>query len=448
MADLRTNRLINKPKTRIEKFTDRYNMLNDNFDYMVHNHLINIYSKANDLKLNKQLDLTNNIYKTIVTKISRVYSFGVNRTFSNETAKELYKELQIDKIMKEANMYVNAFNDVLLQVSWNYKLNKPRLIFRYPHKTKVILDEYDNPKEVEYFVEVMDSKKEKWAYWSEDEHYYKIYDGDKFTVEYLEDNEDGRNPYGALPFVFMQNGFRDGLFFDQYSGDDLVYITLDNAVYNTFKNYLIKWQSFKQLVVTGSNIGELEGQLLDPSTALTASGDNVNIDLLDLTADLSQLRETLQDSANAVAINYNISPSQFRMTSQVTSGFAMQMENASLDEFTKEQQQDFIGYEKELFKLLTIISEVEGSSINSDFAIEFNEPTYSEAKEVRLDNYVKEIDLGLKSPSEILAEIKKIPVEEAKRLLDENISERNRLYNRVEAGTQLNFDTTAEALGL
>jgi hypothetical protein len=124
------------------------------------------------------------------------------------------------------------------------------------------------------------------------------------------------------------------------------------------------------------------------------------------------------------------------------------MENSSLDEFTKEQQQDFVNYEKELFKLLTIISEVEGSSLNSDFSIEFNEPNYSESKDVRLNNYVKEIDLGLKAPSEILAQIKKIPIEEAKRMLEDNIAERNALYNRVQATNQLNFDTTAQALGL
>ena len=226
-----------KTTNRLNKFSRRYDMYNDNFEGQVKTHLSAIYTKASTLRLDKQLDLTNNIFKTIVCKISRAYSFGITREFTDENNEQVYKDLSINKTMKEANRYLNAFNDVLLQVSWDYSTNKPRLIFRLPHKTKVELDEYDRPKEVEYFISKCGDgdKKEKWAYWSATEHYYKIYDGEEVSVEYPEGNEEGTNPYKVLPFVFMQNGFRDGVFFDEYSGDDLAYITLDNSVYSTFK---------------------------------------------------------------------------------------------------------------------------------------------------------------------------------------------------------------------
>ena len=437
-----------RKRSRVEEFKRRYDMFNDNYRYQVVQHLVDIYSKANEIRLDKQLDVTNNIYKTIVEKISRVYSFGTTREFSNDDMIEVYKRLSVDKYMKEANMFVNAYNDILLQVSWNYKTEEPRLIFRYPHKTKVILDEYEDPKEVEYFIEMIDDKYEKWAYWSDEEHYYKIYDGENHKVEFAEGNEEGVNPYGVLPFVFMQNGFRDGTFFDEYTGQDLISITLDNCIYNTFKNYLIKWQSFKQLTVTGSNIGELQGQVLDPSTALTASGDNVNIDVLDLQADLKQLDETIQSSANNVAINYNISPSQFRMSGQVSSGFALQMENASLDEYTMEQQQDFTHYEKQLFDLLLVVMETNGKPIASDFSIQFNSPRYKEAESSQIDVSIKRIDLGLISASEVIANERGITIDEAKAILDENLAERNKVYEKVNTGTELDFTSTADALGL
>lgn len=440
---------------RQTKFALRYDMFNDNYAYQVQRHLLDIYSKADDIKLDRQMDLTNNIYKTIVNKVSRVYSFGVEREFTNEETLELYKELRIDKVMKEANTFTNAFNDILLQVSWNYDEDKPRLIFRYPHKTKVKLDEYDRPEEVEYFVSSSDEG-EKWSFWSATEHYYKIYDkasvfskdDTTFTIEYTEDNQEGVNPYGILPFVFMQNGFRDGMFFDEHTGQDLVSITLDNAVYSTFKNYLIKWQSFKQLVVTGSGIGELSGQLMDPSTALTVSGEDAKIDLLDLQADLKQLDEVLQSSANNVAINYNISPSQFRMSGQVSSGFALQMENASLDEYTKEQQEDFLIYEKQLFDLLNTIMEVEASTNLGEVTIKFSEPKYQESRTVEVDTITKEVDLGLLKISEVIAKEQGITEEEAKKQLEENLQERNKIYQKLDSGNQLNFETTAEELGL
>ena len=434
-------------QSRLNKFALRYAMYNDNFESQVKKHLTAIYTKASEIRLDKQLDLTNNIYKTIVYKTSRVYSFGMQRDISHDDVAELYRDMDISKTMKEANRYVNAFNDVLLQVSWDDKKEQPRLIFRLPHKTLVSLDEYDHPSEVEYYVSTED-KKEKWAYWSASEHYYKIYEGEDYIVEYPEDNENGVNPYGELPFVFMQNGFRDGNFFDAFTGDDLGYITLDNAVYSTFKNYLIKWQSFKQLVVTGSNIGELSGQLLDPSTALTASGQDVKIDLLDLQADLRQLDDTLQSASNNVAINYNISPAQFRMSSSVTSGFAMQMENTSLDEFTLEQQNDFVRYETDLFYLMQLISSANGAAFNSDFAITFNKPAYAESKADTLASNVLELDLGLRSATEIIMADRNIDEVEAQEILAVNLAERNKVYKKVDESQGLNMSTTAEAMGL
>lgn len=445
--------ILNKQDTivfaqdRRSKFALRYEMFNDNFAPQVKKHLTDIYQKASTIGIDRQMDLTNNIYKNIVNKISRVYSFGCTREFSNPDTEQLYRDLKISKIMKEANLYANAFNDVLLQVSWNYEKQIPKLIFRYPHKTRVELDEYSEPKEVEYFVSA-DGSKEKWAYWTKEEHYYKIYDKDEMKIEYPDGNEQGINPYGILPFVFMQNGFRDGAFFDEYNGQDLVYITLDNAVYSTFKNYLIKWQSFKQLVITGNNIGSFSGQMLDPSSALTASGENVSVNLLDLTADLEQLRSTIESAANNVAINYNISPSQFRLSGQVSSGFALQMENTNLDEYTREQQADFVDYEKELFALMKAIILVEQGNDIGDFSIKFQEPTYQESKSVELDATIKEVDLGLKSVSEVIAQQKGISIDEAKAMLDENLAERNKVYNKVDNGTKLNFDTTAQQMGL
>ena len=230
------------------------------------------------------------------------------------------------------------------------------------------------------------------------------------------------NPYGVLPFVVMQNGFRDGEFFDEYSGDDLVNITLDNAIYNTFKNYLIKWQSFKQLVVTGTNVGQIDGQILDPASALTAEGEDTNISLLDLQANLTQLVETIEASSSTVAVNYNISPNQFRMTGAVSSGFALQMENKALDEFTEEQQKDFVMYEKELLKLIGIVG---GLTATEEVDITFNPIRYSESMTDTLNAYEKSIQLALKSPVEIIADLRGVEDDEAKLIYEQNIKERN-----------------------
>jgi len=60
--------------TREDKFYLRYQMYNDNFKDQVLDRLKEIYEKASQIKIDKQLDLTNNIYTTLVERISRVYT--------------------------------------------------------------------------------------------------------------------------------------------------------------------------------------------------------------------------------------------------------------------------------------------------------------------------------------------------------------------------------------
>lgn len=415
--------------TREDKFYLRYKMLNDDFKEQVLNRLKEIYEKASQIKIDKQLDLTNNIYTTIIERTSRVYNFGSDREVGSEELNNVYKQLRINKTMNQANIYLNAFNDVLLQVAWNSKKDIPKLIFRLPHKTKVTLDENNEPATVEYYVDKKEDS-ERWAYWSDTEHYYKIYDNQgEFKKESI--NKNDSNPYGSLPFVFMQNGFRDDEFFNMFSGDDMINITLDNAVYNTFKNYLIKWQSFKQLVVTGNNIGALDGQMLDPASALTAQGEDVKIELLDLQANLEELRRTIDASAEKVALNYNISPSSFNLTSQATSGFSKMMENAGLDEFTRNQQDDFVQYENELNELLVLIGKVNNKNYTGDFNIKITKPFYPESREVSVNVYEKEMSLGLINPVQILMNEKNIDEEEAKTQYENNLELRNKAYKKT-----------------
>lgn len=433
--------------TREQRFYYRYQMYNDNYRELVLRRMLEIYPKAYDVLLTAQIDLTNNIFKKIVNRISRVYAFGAQRMIENETTKEIYKQLNVESFMIEADKKLNAFNDLLIHIAWDYKNNRPALIFRYPHSTKVEIDNFGNVEEVEYLVE-KDKDSEKWAYWTEKEHYYKIIDKkNKVKIEYVEGNENGINPYGVLPFVFMNNQFRDsGVFFDEFGGDDLINITLDNSIYSTFKNYLIKWQSFKQIVVTGSNVGAISGQMLDPSQALTASGQDVDIKLLDLQSNLQQLNDVLKDSVNQVALNYDISPQAFMMTQQVQSGFALQMQNLALDERTLLRQKDFVEYENQLNKLILLVCKVNGINLTeNDFSIIVNPPTYPKSETEQLEIWTKEIDMAIKSPVEILAEINDLTDEEASVKLNNNIAKRNELYNKVQT-QQLNDATTLQAL--
>ena len=434
-----TNRIF----TRVDKFRLRYEMYNDNFRQQVIYKLGKIYRAFKLLNLDVQINDNNNIYKHIINGISNVYSYGVDRTFEDEAAQVLYQELRINKIMTQANRYMNAFNDVLLQVSWAD--DKPKLMLRLPHLTEV---EYSNGHLhcVKYYIQMLDKNTEQWAYWSADEHYYIERKGGTEKIVAVEDNDEMINPFGVLPFVVMHNGWRDESFFDAYTGDDLVNGTIDLAVHLTFLNHIIKSQSFKQLVGKGDNVGEMLGQVLDPLSILTLTGQNTEIQVLDMQSNYEQLHKVTQEMANNLAINYGISPNQFRMSGSPTSGFALKMENVKLDRFTVEQQQDFKMYEKELYKLIQMVSEYYGTTISGDINVNFVEPTYPESEQEQMTSARERIDLGLTSPHEILMQHDPdLTAEEAVIKVNDNISKRNEMLDKIRGGATI-VETTSAVL--
>jgi len=445
--DIRST-VFTAPTNRLKKFALRYAMYNDNYNNQVISKLGQIYRAFAQLKLDVQINDNNNIYKQVINAISNVYSFGVDREFENEDNQELYNNLRINKVMSQANRYVNAFNDVLIQVSWDSNKEQPKIMLRLPHQTEVGY----NQGEVEwvaYFVEMTgkDNDTERWAYWSDTEHYYVDKQNGEDKIVAVEDNEEMVNPFGVLPFVYLHNGWRDEDFFDKYTGDDLTGGTIDMAVHLTFLNHIIKTQSFKQLVGKGDNVGELLGQVLDPLSILTLTGQNTEISVLDLQSNYDQLHKVAQELANNLAISYGVSPSQFRMTSQASSGFALQMENLKLDRFTLEQQADFKMYEKELFTLIGQVSEYYGQTIAGEMTVDFVEPNYPASQSDQLDIDIKAIDLGLTSPHKVLMRNNPDLTEEDARVdVDDNINARNEMLNKVKTGGSLT-DTMA-ALGL
>jgi len=442
------NKTFDTGTNRLKKFALRYSMYNDNYNNQVVSKLGQIYRAFAQLKLDVQINDNNNIYKQVINATSNVYSFGVDRTFESDDAKALYNDLRIDKTMAQANKYMNAFNDVLVQVSWDSKKEQPKIMLRLPHQTEVGYSQGE-VEWVAYFVEMVgkDNDTERWAYWSSEEHYYIDKTSGEDKIVAVEDNDEMVNPFGVLPFVYLHNGWRDESFWDMYTGDDLTGGTIDMAVHLTFLNHIIKTQSFKQLVGKGDNVGELLGQVLDPLSILTLTGQNTEISVLDLQSNYEQLHKVAQELASNLAIAYGVSPSQFRMTSQASSGFALQMENLKLDRFTLEQQSDFKVYEQALFTLIGDVSDYYGKAINGEMTVDFVEPNYpaSETEQLTIDQ--QSIDLGLSSPHKVLMRNNPDLTEEDARVdVDDNINARNDMLNKVKTGGSLN-DTMA-ALGL
>jgi hypothetical protein len=162
-----------------------------------------------------------------------------------------------------------------------------------------------------------------------------------------------------------------------------------------------------------------------------------------------QLHRVITELGNELAINYGISPNQFRMTSQVSSGFALQMENIRLDRNTLEQQAEFKGYERELFNMIRLVSEYYSKKIDDTFNIDFKEPFYPTDKTTSTQNNKELIDLGLISSAEILMnENPDLTEAEAIIKVKNNLSARNEMLQRINSFGMINQNETRAKLGL
>ena len=435
--------LIKDSKDRRDKFNLRYKMYHDDYKKQVELKLGQIYRAFVELKLDVQINKNFNIFKRVINDISGAYTSKPTREFTNEEFKDMYSIGRVNKYMKRCEQYVNAFNDILLQVDYDEEKGKPKLIIRTPDKFVVEMDDNDNIVSIAYIVGLTDSSTIRWAYWSEKEHYYIDETNGETNKVTIEGNEEKVNPYGILPFVVMQNGVRDYGFFDTTTGDDLADGTIDAAVHLTFLNHIIKSQSFKQLIGKGDNLQQLEGQVLDPLTILTLSGQNTDIDVLDLQSNYEQLWKTINDMASNLSIGYGVSPSQFTLSGDAQSGFALQLQNIKRDTKVIESQDDFTYYERELFEVLKVVSGKEG-----DMTIDFPPITYPMSTQEKLDSISKGIDLALTSPQEeLMKEDANLSEEEADTIVKDNIAKRNTLLVKTEQSS-VNVATTAAALGV
>lgn len=443
---------VNDEASRILKFSRRKNMLNDNFYELVKKELGNVVTSASETGLIDQIDDTNNLFTMVIEEISRVYDQEPTRTFSEDEKTQedmtlLYEELKLTRMLKQSNIYMNAFNDVLLQVGYDSDTGKYNLMLRTPDHTIVVHDEFLNPTEV-YIFQGMEDGVQTWKGYTAESIFDVLVESanDVKTADRIDEQE---NPIKVLPFVVIHRGFRDDSFWQVYKGDALVKGNIQVAIKLTFLNQLIKFQSFKQIVATAESGSpkNLNGAIIDPSTVLYLFGEGSKIDTLDLESNYKMLWETIQGINQNIATNYKISPNMFKLTAIPQSGFSLQMENVKLDKFVKDQQADYVGTEKEVFNLLTIIDTAlgVGQIKGENPGVIFPEPSYPKSDMEVLNEQEKKVAMGKTSIPKILAEEQGIEEDEAVKQYDDNLASRNKGNQKVTTGT-LNIEGTGAAL--
>ena len=306
---------------------------------------------------------TVNMTRRLIDRISLVYKNPPERTCEDER----YFELTEDKdfLMKRIERMHNLLGTIALQVVWKEDrfIYIPRFVF------EPVFDYNDpmNPIGIVYPVaKTTDSKyntqEDVFVYWDNERHY-------KFdsSGKILHINEEDINPYGVLPFVFIQPNHQIDEFWNDGKGKDICKGNMQIDVAMTQLQHHIR-KAGGQFVI--------EGQVNTNDVKLGLNKvvviDNGTMQNLNPNVDINSIVEGIKFQLQQLAINHHIS-FDFGINGS-KSGVALKVENVALLEAREDDVEKFNRQEKEIYEIEKVISEVEANiNLPEDMTINFTE---------------------------------------------------------------------------
>jgi len=407
------------------------------------------------------IDTSNNLMRRITKELSDVYREEHQRTITPKASEKRYGDItggdegmfSINQRLNRANFLLNGLNDLVFQI--HVFGDHIDLGILTPDQITVF-ENPDNPSVIDAiaiedsFRDVDGAIKRQWVFWSPTRHFIIDENYRKVSVP---GNEEMISPYRDLniqnesffPFVPVHSADRDGCFFDENTGSDLIEATKLICIQNTFLNFMFPMQ-FKQISVQANSTDDgtsfKNNQVRSPLHILQTNGD---MKVLDWQSDITKLNDNIERKLYQVAGNYGISAENFKLMANAQSGFARMIAKERLLEIRQDQIKIWRKVEANLFKAITAANNFYqvGPKISetSKFSIDYTEKhAISDPKE-ELEITQKEIDMGITS---LVAVVKQRNPDlktdkQAEEFIQKNIDTKNRLKSRFGLG-DISFD--------
>ena len=304
---------------------------------------------------------TTNLTKRIIKRISLVYKDAPVRQED-----ERFKEYggRKDYEMKQFERLHNLLGTLAVRVCFK----QGRLVRVPVLEYEPIFDHNDSVHPVAVVYPLShpvssrsDSAEELFAYWSDTEHY--ILNGKGHIIKV---NEDNVNPYGVLPFIFLQpdtlvdEHWNNGAFdiAEANKQVDIAMTMLQHHIRSAGGQFVINGRVDAKNIEIGLN----KVVVLEDGTMSNISA-NTNI---------TNIIEGIKFQLQQVASNHHIS-FDFGVNGS-KSGVALKIENLELLESREDATEQFRDIERELYSLESRVLEVEaGLSLSPDFSVDFAE---------------------------------------------------------------------------
>jgi hypothetical protein len=314
-----------------------------------------------------------NMTKRLIDRISLVYKNKPTRQIEDER----YQDLIIDKdfTLKRIERIHNLLGTIALQVVWNDgKFNYiPRLEF----EPVFDYDDPMNPIGIVYPVQrAVDSLSvhgtDEFVYWDKEQHFKFDSNG---KVEKI--NEDNVNPYGILPFVFIQPNSQVDEFINVGRGKDIATANQQVDIAMTMLQHHIR-KAGGQYVIEGN----VETNNIELGLNKVVVIDDGNMTNLNPNVNINEIMEGIKFQLQQVAINHHLT-FDFGLSGS-KSGVALKIENLELLEAREDDVEKFNRLEKDIYSIEKAIADSEDNlSLPDDFTINFTEIEFPDFEKER-----------------------------------------------------------------
>jgi hypothetical protein len=347
-------------------------------DYYKYNGTEKYIAKYFKGSLQKEIPLyTQNFSQRLINRISMVYKNAPIRTVENDSYVDFInsKDYQLKKIERLHNL----LGTIAVKICPDYDG-----LMQYMPVVKFVAfcDDIDTitPTAIAYKIgdDPSDSSNNRYVFWSKDEHF--IFDSNGAVHNPTEDNVDMVNPYGVLPFVFLQPSTQVDEFWNDGAKDivtanrqiDIAMTMLQHHIRSAGGQFVIQGRVDSNQIELGLNKAVIieEGSMtnLNPNIDINSIVDGIKF----------QLQHIFQN--HHVTFDYGINGSK--------SGVSLKIENLELIESREDDVEKYRIAEREIYAIEVAIAEALGSPINSDFSIDFAEvefPLTPEQEQARWD---------------------------------------------------------------
>jgi hypothetical protein len=303
-----------------------------------------------------------NLVQKIITKLAGIYIQNPLRKVQDESVSdselmdEYVEEFNLNQRQKEANRYFKLFKRNLQELFVD-ETGTPHVRNLPRHTYEVFSMSSMTPNRPDVIVKILkDDKtadKVKLAVWSDESHW--VIDGHgSILIEEMNEmqNPEGLNPYGKLPFVYI-NESSDSV--DPLTDDDLLKMSVIIPLLLTDLCYATKYQSFS-LLWTINYDGNIPSNPNSVIAMNAAEGDvKPEIGQIKPEVDTDKVITFIKTLVAVLLTTKNLSVGALKMnldSSDVASGISKMIDSADSVEDKTDQQSFFEKAEKDLWNLL------------------------------------------------------------------------------------------------